>query len=167
MAGGLVGCLLLIGADRVLEATNKMEFCVSCHAMEQVVYQEYLRSPHNQNASGVVAECADCHVPKALIPKLIRKVQAANDIYHAILGTIDTPEKFEQRRMLLAERVWERMRANDSQACRNCHKSERIDLHKQSRRAQEKMQPGLEKGKTCIECHQGIAHTKPTDDEDE
>ncbi|MEA7581093.1 NapC/NirT family cytochrome c, partial [Salmonella enterica subsp. enterica serovar Anatum] len=38
------------------------EFCVSCHSM-QPVYQEYKQSVHFQNASGVRAECHDCHIP--------------------------------------------------------------------------------------------------------
>jgi len=31
----------------------------------------------------------------------------------------------------------------------------------QRRRSQEKMQPAMEQGQTCIECHQGIAHKRP------
>jgi nitrate/TMAO reductase-like tetraheme cytochrome c subunit len=36
-----------------------------------------------------------------------------------------------------------------------------MDFHEQTRRAQEKMQEGLKKGKTCITCHKGIAHQLP------
>ncbi|MBT7769407.1 MAG: hypothetical protein HN705_05445, partial [Rhodospirillales bacterium] len=45
----------------------------------------------------------------------------------------------------------------------NCHSYEAMDFHKQSRRAQEKMQKGIKEGKTCIECHKGVAHKLPDD----
>jgi nitrate/TMAO reductase-like tetraheme cytochrome c subunit len=59
------------------------------------------------------------------------------------------------------------MMANDSRECRNCHSYESMDFHKQGRRAQEKMREGLEKGKTCIECHKGVAHKLPADYDDD
>nr|WP_275096365.1 NapC/NirT family cytochrome c [Sedimenticola hydrogenitrophicus] len=40
-----------------------------------------------------------------------------------------------------------------------------MDFHKQSRRAWEKMEQGLRDGKTCIDCHKGIAHKKPCEDD--
>ena len=164
LAGILVGMLLLIGSSVALQNTNTTEFCISCHEMEQTVYQEYLNSPHYNNRTGAGAGCPDCHVPKALGPKLVRKLMAVNDLYHSLKGTIDTAEKFEERRELLAERVWDRMKSSDSQACRECHSSKRMDPKKQSRRAQEKMHKGLNEGKTCIDCHKGIAHNLPDDD---
>jgi nitrate/TMAO reductase-like tetraheme cytochrome c subunit len=62
------------------------------------------------------------------------------------------------------------MLANDSRECRNCHSYHAMDFENQSRRAREKMREGIEEGKTCIECHKGIAHKLPKDpnaDEDE
>ena len=164
-SGLVVGALLLAFSSYTLEYTNRTEFCISCHEMEQVVYQEYLKSPHYNNASGVTAGCSDCHVPKALGPKLVRKAKAAREIYHKLIGTIDTPEKFELHREELANRVWAEMKANDSRECRSCHDDHRMDAEKQSRRAQEKMVPGIKEGKTCIDCHKGIAHTLPPDDD--
>lgn len=150
-----------------MDYTNRTEFCISCHEMEHTVYQEYRKSAHYKNASGVTAGCADCHVPRQLGPKLIRKVKATKEIYHTLIGTISTPEKFEEKRLELAERVWAEMEANDSQACRNCHDQNRMDFHKQSRRSREKMEPAFQKGKTCIACHKGIAHTNPEDEDDD
>lgn len=167
LLGAIVGGGLLIAAKTSLEYTSTMSFCISCHEMEQTVYQEYLRSPHYKSASGVGAECQDCHVPRELGAKLVRKVNAVKEVYHSLIGTISTPEKFEMRRPELAERVWAEMEANDSSQCRYCHIEQRMDHQKQSRRAQEKMEPGLREGKTCIECHKGIAHSLPEDDEDD
>jgi len=167
--GILLGVFSWTGLHSAVEATNSLEFCISCHDLDQV-YSEYRQSPHYKNAAGVRAVCADCHVPKPWWPKMQRKVLAVNDIYHTIRGSIDTPEKFEARRLQLAERVWERMRESDSRECRSCHAFEFMDFHKQKRRAAEKMQKVVNKntGETCIDCHKGIAHKLPEDyDEDD
>lgn len=167
--GGFAGIIFWGGFNTAMEYTNTMEFCISCHEMRSTVYEEYKKSTHFKNASGVGAICSDCHVPKAWTPKLIRKIQATNELYHKAMGTISTPEKFEAKRLELAERVWASMKANDSRECRNCHSYENMDFHKQSRRSAEKMQEGIKDGKTCIECHKGIAHKLPAglDDEDD
>lgn len=165
LAGGLAGVFAWGGFNTFMEATNTMDFCVSCHEMRDTVYQEYQKSPHYTNRSGVRATCPDCHVPKEWGPKLLRKMQATNELFHHFRGTIDTPEKFEAKRAELAEHVWATMKANDSHECRNCHSWDAMDPHKQTARAQEKMAEGRKQGKTCIECHQGIAHTLPKRDD--
>jgi nitrate/TMAO reductase-like tetraheme cytochrome c subunit len=164
----LLGALSVGGLVGAVDYTNRLEFCIACHEMEQTVYREYLASPHFKNPSGTGATCADCHVPRAWPAKLWRKVRATGELYHWLRGTIDTPEKFEAHRLELAERVWAEMEATDSRECRACHSAARMDFHEQSRRAQEKMQPALEEGKkTCIDCHKGIAHELPEDYEDD
>ncbi len=163
LVGTTFGIVFWGGFNTAVEYTNTLEFCISCHEMEQKVYREYQDSTHFKNASGVGAVCADCHVPRAWGAKMWRKIQASNELWHKLVGTIDTPEKFEAKRLELAERVWATMEANNSRECRNCHAYERMDFHKQARRAQEKMETALQEGKTCIECHKGIAHSLPED----
>ncbi len=164
-AGGVAGVVFWGGFNTFMEYTNTPEFCTSCHEMRDNVGVEWKKSAHYKNASGVRAVCADCHVPKDWTAKLLRKIQATNELYHHFVGTIDTPEKFEAKRPELAERVWATMKANDSRECRNCHTYEAMDFHKQTLRAQEKMREGLEQGKTCIECHTGVAHKRPPKDD--
>ena len=170
VAGTLSGIIFWGGFHTVVEQTNSMAFCTSCHEMGYV-YEEYQQSIHYKNAAGVRAICSDCHVPREWLPKMVRKVQATNELFHKMLGTIDTREKFEARRLEMAERVWETMRATDSRECRNCHSFESMDFHKQERRAAEKMQKVVDRktGETCIECHKGIAHKLPEgyDDDDD
>lgn len=162
IAGGISGVLLWGGFNTFMEYTNTLEFCVSCHEMETTVYQEYKKSPHYENASGVRAVCADCHVPKDWGAKVLRKIQASNEIFHKLAGTIDTPEKFEAKRRELAERVWAAMKANNSRECRNCHDYKAMAFHKQRTESQQKMQlEGAPKNMACIECHKGIAHKFP------
>lgn len=143
-----------------LEYTNTMEFCVSCHTMH-TNYEEYQQTLHFKNPSGVQATCADCHVPKPFIPKLVVKIIAAKDVYHEIIGTINTPEKFEARRGYMASLVWQRMERSNSRECRSCHDYKNMDLSEQSRTARNRHARAEDKGQTCIDCHRGVVHKLP------
>ncbi|MDR1064424.1 MAG: NapC/NirT family cytochrome c [Azoarcus sp.] len=161
----ILGVLSMAVFDMALKWTNRENFCISCHVMEDNVYREYQNTIHYANRSGVRAVCADCHVPKEFLPKMIRKVQAAGEVWHALLGSIDTPEKFEAKRPQLAQREWRRMKANDSRECRNCHDAESFDYSVQGYRATAQHMDILSSGQTCIDCHKGIAHKLPPIDQ--
>jgi cytochrome c-type protein NapC len=162
LIGGFVaGVIFWGGFNTAMEATNQESFCISCHEMKENVYQEYQDTIHYSNRSGVRATCPDCHVPKPWIHKMVRKIQASNELFHKAMGTIDTPEKFEAKRLKLARNVWKTMKATDSRECRNCHDYESMDFVAQQRRAVSRHSKGLEEGKTCIDCHKGIAHSLP------
>jgi cytochrome c-type protein NapC len=161
--GVVLGIIFWGGFNTVLEATNSMEFCISCHEMRDNVYKEYKETVHFKNPSGVRATCADCHVPRPWIYKIVRKVQATNELYHKALGTIDTPEKFEAHRLVMAKRVWATMKATDSRECRNCHTFDSMDLSDQDRYARKRHERAQTRGQTCIDCHDGIAHELPED----
>src|SRR3989338_6313645 len=90
------GVIFWGGFNTALEATNTETFCIGCHEMEKNVYQEYKETIHYTNRTGVRATCPDCHVPKEWGPKIIRKIQASNEVLHKILGSIDSPEKFNE-----------------------------------------------------------------------
>lgn len=159
IVGGIGGVIFWGGFNTFLEYTNTMEFCVSCHEMRNTVFVEYKKTIHYHNPSGVQATCADCHVPKPWGAKVWRKMQATmKELPHKILGTIDTPEKFEAKRLELAKHVWATMESNDSRECRNCHSFSDMDLAKQALRARRRHEEGIANKQTCIECHKGIAH---------
>jgi nitrate/TMAO reductase-like tetraheme cytochrome c subunit len=162
-AGGVGGVLFWGGFNWALEVANTETFCISCHEMRETVYKELQETIHFKNRSGVRATCSDCHVPRDWFFKIRRKIQASNELLHKILGTIDTPEKFEQHRLELAQRVWETMKSTDSRECRNCHSAAAMDPHKQSEAAQI-MQGAMKNGLTCIDCHRGIAHHLPKEE---
>lgn len=143
-----------------LSYTESTEFCTSCHSM-QYNQREYQDSLHYLNGSGVRAGCSDCHVPRDFFPKLWAKLIATKDIYHEILGTIDTYEKFEAHRWRMANRVWDRMERTDSRECRECHDFGAMDLAEQGRSARSRHAKAEDQGVTCIECHQGVAHYLP------
>lgn len=162
ITGFVVGIGFWGGFHWALEVTNTEKFCVSCHEMRENVFAEYQGTVHQTNSSGVRATCPDCHVPKTWGPKMIRKIQASQELYgHFITGVIDTPEKFEEHRLYLAGRVWKAMKATDSRECRNCHNFEYMDFTEQEGRAAENHQVALDENKTCIDCHQGVAHDLP------
>ncbi len=166
----VAGVVFWTGFNLMLDYSNTEEFCISCHVMKDNLYVEYQETIHYSNRTGVRAVCSDCHVPKEWFSKMYRKIEATmHEIPHWAMGTIDTREKFVARRMYLAKRVWGEMKASDSRECRNCHELEHMDLDKQQLSASRKhtLKRQTERGETCIDCHQGVAHTLPEGWEDE
>ena len=161
LTGIILGIIGWGGFNWALEATNNEAFCISCHEMKNNVYEEYRETPHFSNRSGVRATCPDCHVPKEWIHKIIRKIQASNEIYHKLMGTIDTREKFLNHRLELAMHVWKTMKETNSRECRNCHDEWSMDFDKQQSRSADRHEAAFDEGKTCIDCHKGIAHQLP------
>ena len=159
----IVGVIFWGGFNTAMEVTNTMDFCISCHEMEENVYQEYKKTIHYTNRSGVRATCSDCHVPRPWIHKVVRKIEASNEILHKVLGTIDTPEKFDAKRLHLAKNVWRAMKSTDSRECRNCHNFDSMKPEDQKKRSRKQHATAMEEGNTCIDCHKGIAHNKVHD----
>ena len=161
---GVAGMLLIVGGFTTgLEATNSIEFCTSCHDMSYN-YEEYKKTTHYTNPAGVRAVCSDCHVPKRnWFTEMQRKLEASHDVWAELMGTIDTKEKFDAHRMEMAKREWARMKESDSIGCRNCHSFESMDIEAQAKGARNQHTQAAmgESGKTCIDCHKGIAHKLP------
>ncbi len=162
----VIGLVLGVGGviafDATMHATSTDEFCVSCHELEVNTLPQFQRSSHYGNASGVSATCADCHIPKEFVPKMIRKIEAAREVYGHFTGVIDTPEKYAAHAPAMKAREIARIKANDSQECRNCHTEDRMLIAVQSAKAREYHQAMHMNGKTCIDCHSGIAHPENT-----
>ena len=168
--GVIAGVVFWGGFHTVLEFTNTESFCISCHEMRDNVYPEYKETIHYTNRTGVRAVCSDCHVPKEWTYKMIRKIEASKEVWGKLVGSIDTREKFEAKRLELARREWKRMKANNSLECRNCHSLESMASEKQKQRARKQHEMAREDNLTCIDCHKGIAHHKPegmTDEDEE
>jgi cytochrome c-type protein NapC len=168
VGGFIAGIIFWGGFNTAMEATNTLEFCISCHEMRNTVYQEYKQTIHYSNRTGVRAICSDCHVPRDWTHKIMRKIQASKELYGKVMGTIDTKEKFEAKRLELARHEWDRMKKSDSRECRNCHSFEGMNPEKQKQRARKQHENAQADRQTCIDCHKGIAHQKPkgmTEDE--
>ncbi len=163
LLGALAMAGIIGGFTTAVEATNTIEFCTSCHDMSYN-FEEYKKTIHYSNPAGVRAVCSDCHVPKKnWFSEMHRKLIASSDVWAEIVGVIDTKEKFEARRMEMAKREWARMKESDSIGCRNCHSYESMDIEAQAKgaRNQHTQAAIAETGKTCIDCHKGIAHRLP------
>jgi len=156
VGGGLVlGAALTLVFNVALQVTSSNAFCTSCHAQNAAI--DWKQSSHYTNRSGLIVGCADCHEPRAFVPRLLRKAQSFNEIWHQLIGTISTPEKYEAHRLELAQREWARLGKNGSQECRNCHQPDAMavaaikDMHKAV----------LTGGQACTDCHKGVAHKAP------
>jgi cytochrome c-type protein NapC len=154
------GVLVAAGAAG-LAWTNTEKFCIGCHEMRDNVYAEFKDTIHDKNRTGVRATCPDCHVPREVGPLMVRKMRASFEVFGHMTGIIDTKEKFESHRSMLATRVWRRMKETDSLECRNCHHADAMDEEKQTDRAKARHAKAKAEGTTCIDCHFGIAHKEP------
>lgn len=157
----LAGGLVFAAGKAAIDKTNTLEFCISCHEMKDNNFEEYKTTIHARNRTGVKAICSDCHVPHGFVDTAKRKIMAVNDIYHHLIGTEDTKEKFEAHRLELAKKVWKHMKETDSAECRNCHDVKTMDPEQQGPTARKQHQKIGVNGKTCIDCHYGIAHHEP------
>ena len=146
------------GFNTAMEATNTLGFCKSCHEMRSMVFAEYSLTGHYENRTGVRATCSDCHVPDPWVYKFVRKIQASNELFHWALGSINTPEKFEAKRLTLAKNVWRSMKETDSRECRNCHSWDGMSTANQKPRASKQHADARKDNLTCIDCHKGVAH---------
>lgn len=158
---GVLGTsVFLLAFNKTVAFTNEMEFCISCHSMT-FPYEEYKKSGHFNNGVGVRATCPDCHVPHDYPDLLIAKVLAVKDVYHEILGTVNTREKYEEHRLGMAKAVWAKMEKRESKECRNCHDFEAMVLEDHGRRARRKHKEAMDQGMHCINCHKGVVHELP------
>lgn len=163
----LAGCALsvvglsLFGTTMIYTSTEA--FCATnCHEMANNTTREYQDTIHDKNRSGVRAICPDCHVPHAPVPLYIAKMGALNDLWsHHVTHSVDTREKFEAARPMMAQRVWTYMKGNDSRECRYCHNEAKMDPEKQSEKAQARHAKAKREKMTCIDCHFAIAHKEP------
>lgn len=96
--------------------TSSVDFCTeNCHEMA-VSFQEWQTSSHYNNDTGVVAECADCHLPAGFIPKIKAKLYFG--IRDTLVHYLGDPVNLDRKR--LAESAVARI-TDDS--CMTCHKN--------------------------------------------
>ena len=162
--GLLVGVVAFWGFDGAVRATSTDEFCgAACHEME-MPRLSLQQTAHHKNGSGVGVGCADCHIPQEFFPKMKRKIEASREVWGHFTGLIDTPEKYAAHRPQMRERELARMRANDSQECRNCHEVQQMDFRIQDRAVRRYHRAMKQREKTCVDCHAEVAHCKPDED---
>ena len=163
----LVVCVVVGGAvigasAATLHVTSTDAFCsTACHELRDNAAAEFKGTPHDVNRTGVRVGCPDCHLPKEFVPMMIRKVEAAREVWGHFTGIIDTKEKYEKERYRMAVREWKRIKANGAQECKNCHNFDSMDPARQSEVARSIHPQAKASGAVCIDCHFGIAHKEP------
>lgn len=160
--GLALGISAMIGLDVAMRYTSTNEFCAYCHQDNAV--KEWRESPHYDNPKAVTVDCARCHIPSGFFPKVVTKVRALGDAWAFMQGEIDTPEKYEARRLHMARKAWARMEASDSRECKQCHRLADIDNPEKPFVKTEHLKP-KNQGKACIKCHKGVAHWAPEEPE--
>lgn len=151
VAGVFAGIVFRGGFNGAMELTNTETFRISRHEMEVKVDRDYRSTVPYANRTGVRASCPDCQVPDPWIHEVASEVQATNELWHHVRGTVDTPAKFEAERMELAENVRYAMKTTDSHECRNCHDFGFMDLAQQEPRSADRHQKAAVEGETRID----------------
>ena len=162
--GILLGLTGAAGFNASLSYTETDKFCLGCHNHD-IPHNELQQTAHYTNASGVTAKCADCHLPPDFGGRMLRKLHASREVWGHITGVIDTDKKYLEHRQEMKTREIGRFREWDSSPCKTCHDPERMDYQAQSAVARDH-HLNKRDGKTCIDCHQGLAHT-PVPEEDD
>ena len=152
--GGLVLMAFLIEFDR-FASTNA--FCTSCHSM---TYAEtaYRRSPHYDSASGVRAQCGDCHVREGVLAGTWDHLVGAKDLFKQWFGPdYDDPviNALHLPEAAFAARAW--FRRHDSVTCSRCHLQEAIQGKRADTAAIHRDETA---GKSCIDCHANLVHRR-------
>ncbi len=159
VAGGTLGAGAMLVSLEVNKATSTDEFCTSCHSMKFVGNDpHFIASAHRSNSEGVIATCADCHIPKTnwFIETYTHAKSGARDIYAEYTNDFSDPKAWEAHHVALAHEVRDVMRAQDSVTCRSCHDAKAISP--KSLRGQAAHAMSREGRMTCIDCHFNLVH---------
>lgn len=162
VVGVIIGFVATAGTQVMVAVTGTDKFCgTSCHSMQWVA-KEHQASVHVANRTGVKAGCHDCHIPHDY-PELLwyKAIAGTKDVIGEVRGVMDTEAKFKAKRKEMAEHVWAEYKGNDSRACRYCHQFSKEVIAKQKEMVQPIHTMVLQGQGTCIDCHQGVAHTPP------
>jgi len=118
----------------------------------------YQQSKHRTNASGVRANCADCHVPATnwFVETYSHVVGGLRDGIAEYTSNVRDPAAWAARLPELAERVRQDMRREDSVTCRKCHDAAATRPSSEAGRAAHAML--AQRSVTCIDCHFNVVH---------
>ncbi len=129
--------------------TSSEKFCIGCHEMKEA-YRSWKTSSHYDNRSGVVASCADCHLPTDTISKI--KVKTLSGMKDTFVHYLGNPNELDYKE--LAEKA--RAGITDD-SCRKCHKNLFPSaISKGGLIAHRALESGEKK--RCVECHINLVH---------
>lgn len=159
IAGGAIGAGVIVASTFVNSYTSTEAFCTSCHSMATVAADpHYLQSSHRLNAAGVLASCADCHVPATnwFTETYSHAVDGIRDGIAEYTNNYGDPAVWSARLPELARRVRDEMQRENSLTCRRCHDA--AQMHPASPAGQSAHAMLAQDKVTCVMCHADIAH---------
>jgi diguanylate cyclase (GGDEF)-like protein len=157
-------------------SANKINFILSEIGWLEKSLKGWIVTVQGKKQGGIQAEDQRTGIPYVRWPESILESNSLLETIGHVKGTgysktnkgnaeneVGYREKFEAKRAVLASHVWQSMKSTDSRECRNCHDFESMDFDKQESRSSDRHEEAFEEGsgKTCIDCHQGIAHHLP------
>jgi|TARA_B100000315_G_scaffold259319_1_gene314892 cytochrome c nitrite reductase small subunit len=125
-------------------------FCsTQCHEMVQP-YQEYLLSSHYDSRKGVVADCADCHLPPGLVDKWF--VKTKQGVHDSLVHFFGDPENLDHNALKISAR-----KNIHPGACMKCHKNLfPSDLPRGGFKAHKAFEN--QEANNCVDCHVNLVH---------
>ena len=160
LLGGLAGMGFILFLIEFDHFTSTEAFCTSCHSME-IVAEPYRASAHYLPASGVRADCGDCHVSEGVFSATWDHVLGTKDLLAQIFGPeYDDPviNALHLPEAAFAARDW--FLKTDSATCKRCHLQESI-IGTRPDTQQIHLEDAA--GKSCIQCHYNLVHRKVPD----
>lgn len=159
--GVVVGAVGALIADTADHYTSTDAFCgSSCHSMQAYVVDDpvYQQSSHRNSGTGVLAGCADCHLPtQGLLAKTWAHAKGGvKNVWTEAVHDLEKPEVWESLRPQLAYNVRDAMLADDSANCRACHQMKKIAVA--GEKGQRAHARSFADGTTCIQCHINLVH---------
>ena len=134
--------------------TSSPQFCASCHEIKPAVVA-WRSSTHTNNASGVVVDCMDCHLPAPQDTFEFFFAKTTHGLKDVIVHYLGEPYDREKAR----EAAYA---AFDNDMCQKCHRNL---LHMPTQRGAMLAhrdvlyaRPGYEK--KCVDCHYDLVHSE-------
>ena len=134
--------------------TSTPDFCASCHEIKPAVVA-WRSSTHVNNASGVVVDCMDCHLPapqETFDFFFAKSYHGIKDVVIHYLGGDYDREKARNNAYA----------AFDNRECQKCHRNLLNMPYKRgamlAHRSVLYARPGYEK--KCIDCHYDLVHSE-------
>jgi cytochrome c nitrite reductase small subunit len=154
--GLLTGFILATGgmlaSGYMIEATNKDNFCISCHAMKPF-RTAWTKSKHGRlNSKGLVAQCTDCHLPHDGLINYI-STKAYTGIHDIVQNLIIDPYEYDWIGRTEARREF----TYDS-ACMACHQNMTPQGMTTSGILAHRAYLLGDLDKRCADCHQHVGH---------
>ena len=153
----VVGILITISGNKVIEYTSTDESCAACHVHPHV-FESWKLSSHFDNKSGIKVHCVECHLPPKGQGYLLAKTKLGiNDLYGYLFK--DSAEFNWEMKSELEHAV----KYIPNVSCKRCHQNlfpkDLVDAGIAAHLYYENNEKKLDL--QCISCHLDAGHYNP------